>query len=93
MGKVPSSLVWSTRNPERTYGKDLVAEIKRVQPAAILWDTDAHGKPDLVALAYAEYARIGAEAIICIANKKVTWHVVNEFESRGIPAFGAIWDS
>lgn len=91
--KVPSRLVWSTKNPERTYGADLVDEIRAVQPNAVIWNTDQDGKPDLVKLAYEAYRESGAEAIICIANKKTTWHVVNEFESRGIPAFGAIWDS
>ena len=35
----------------------------------------------------------GAEAVICISNKKLTWQVVHGLERRGIPAFGAIWDS
>ena len=34
-----------------------------------------------------------AEAVIVIANKKLTWQVVYGMESRGIPAYGAIWDS
>jgi hypothetical protein len=91
--EVPSTLVWSTRNPRTTYGDDVVEDILRVQPEALIWDTDQDGKPDLVALAYETYKRSGAEAVICIANKKVTWNVVYEMESRGIPAFGAIWDS
>ena len=91
--RVPSRLVWSTKNPQRTYGDSLVAEITAAQPNAVIWDTDNRGKPDLVALAYQAYRDLGAEAIICIANKKVTWQVCQEFESRGIPAFGAIWDS
>ncbi len=91
--KVPSRLVWSTRNPRKTYGDELVDEILAVQPNPIIWDTTSQGKPNLVELAYKAYREFEAEAIICIANKKVTWQVVYEFESRGIPAFGAIWDS
>jgi hypothetical protein len=91
--KVPSRLVWSTRNPNRTYSPEFVNEILEVQPDAVIWDTDQNGKPDLVKLAYQAYRDFDAEAIICISNKNVTWHVVEEFESRGIPAFGAIWDS
>lgn len=92
-GDTPSLLVWSTRHPRRTYGDDLVDEILGVQPEAIIWDTDANGKPDLVALTYQAYAESGAEAVICISNKKTTWQIVEELEVRGIPAFGAIWDS
>lgn len=89
----PSQLVWATKNPEKTYGKTFVDEILKVQPNAIIWDTDANGKPDLLKLAYKAYKQFEAEAVICISNKKVTWHIVSEFESRNIPAYGAIWDS
>ena len=90
---VPSRLVWSTRTPHQTFGDELTKEILAVQPDAILWDTKKDGKADLVKLAFQAYKEFGAEAIICISNKKTTWKVVYELESRGIPAFGAIWDS
>ncbi|WP_431688389.1 hypothetical protein [Hahella sp. NBU794] len=90
---VPAKLVWATRNPRKTYGDELVNDIKAAHPDALIWDTDTHGKPDLARLAYLAYRDTGAEAVICISNKKVTWNVVYELESRGIPAFGAIWDS
>lgn len=89
----PAQLVWVTRNPERTYGHDLVGEIFAAQPDAILWDTDAHGKPDLTELAYRAMQESGAEAVICISNKKATLKLVRELQERGIPAFGPIWDS
>ncbi|HEY0636026.1 MAG TPA: hypothetical protein VGD67_00115, partial [Pseudonocardiaceae bacterium] len=91
--EVPSVLVWSTRAPRRTYGDALVDEILGAQPDAVVWDTDALGKPDLLRLAYRAYLESGAEAVICISNKRTTWHVVEELEVRGVPAFGAIWDS
>lgn len=89
----PSRLVWSTRDPRATYGDDLVDEIMAVQPDAVVWDTHRDGKPDLVALALRAHREFRAEAVICISNKKTTWHVVEELEARGVPAFGAIWDS
>ncbi|NKE57952.1 hypothetical protein FXN61_14360 [Lentzea sp. PSKA42] len=92
-GDTPSVLVWSTRNPRRTYGDALVDEILGVQPDAVVWDTESRGKPDLVALAYDACKRFDAEAVICISNKPTTWQVVEELESRGIPSYGAIWDS
>ena len=64
-----------------------------VQPDATIWDTSEHGKPDMVAMAYEAYQAFGAEAVICISNKKLTWQVVHGLERRGIPAYGAIWDS
>ena len=92
-GDTPSLLVWSTRHPRQTYGDALVDEILAVQPDAVIWDTDAAGKPDLLALTYQAYRQSGAEAVICISNKSTTWQIVEELELRGIPAFGAIWDS
>ena len=91
--KVSAHLVWVTRNPRATYGDALVDEILAVQPQALIWNTSAAGKPDLVKLAWQEYQQCGAEAVICIANKKTTWQVVHALESRSVPAFGAIWDS
>jgi hypothetical protein len=92
-GEVPALLVWSTRSPRKTYGDALVDEILAVQPEAIIWDTDTLGRPDLVKLAYQAHQTFDAEAVICISNKKLTWEVVYGMESRGIPAYGAIWDS
>ena len=91
--KVPARLVWATRDARATYGDALVDEILAVQPDATIWDTSRDGKPDMVALAYAAYRDFGAEAVICISNKKLTWQVVHGLERRGIPAYGAIWDS
>ncbi|WP_309114292.1 hypothetical protein [Saccharothrix sp.] len=92
-GDTPSRLVWSTRDPRATYGDDLVDEILGVQPHAVVWDTGRDGKPDLVELALRAHREFEAEAVICISNKKTTWHVVESLEARGVPAFGAIWDS
>lgn len=92
-GQVPSRLVWSTRDPVATYGEGLVDEIRAAQPEAVIWNTQTQGKPDLVALAYRAYVEFDAEAVICISNKKLTWRITHALESRGIPTFGAIWDS
>ncbi|QXH98605.1 hypothetical protein HV782_018765 [Pseudomonas monsensis] len=91
--QVPIRLIWSTRSPRATYGDSLVDEILEAQPDALIWDTDVSGKPDLVTLAYAAVQSFGAEAVICISNQRLTERVVEEMEARGIPAYGAIWDS
>ncbi|ORA32898.1 hypothetical protein BST13_21205 [Mycobacterium aquaticum] len=90
---VPAQLVWVTKNPRLTYGEGFVEEIEAAQPDAIIWDTDALGKPDVLQLAYRAYVESGAEAVICVANRTVTEQVVHGFEQCGIPAFGPIWDS
>jgi hypothetical protein len=89
----PARLVWVTRNPERTYGPDLVGEILAAQPDTILWDTDAYGQPDLAGLAYRVCRETGAEAVICISNKTTTLRLVAQLRQRGMTAVGPIWDS
>ncbi len=91
-GRVESRLVWSTRTPRATYG-DLVGEVEAAQPDAVIWDTSARGKPDLVQLAYDAVQDFGAEAVFVVSNKPTTWKVVHGLERLGIPAFGPIWDS
>jgi hypothetical protein len=90
---VPCRLVWVTKNPRLTYGHAFVDEIEAAQPDAMIWDTGALGKPDVLQLAHAAYVESGAEAVICVSNRTVTRRVVYGLERRGIPAFGPIWDS
>lgn len=91
--RVPCRLIWTTRTPRETYGDALVDEIEAAEPSALIHDTVLHGKPDMVALSLDAVRDFRAEAVICISNQKLTRKVVYGMESRGIPAFGAIWDS
>ena len=91
--ETPSQLVWTTRDPTKTYGAALVDEILTALPDTIIWDTDEHGRPDIIRLAYRVYITSGAEAVLCISNRTLTWNVVQGLERRGIPAFGPVWDS
>lgn len=86
-------LVWVTKEPRSTYGDELVAEIETAQPEAVIWNTSERGKPDVFEVAWEAFESSGADAVICVANKTVTDHVVRGFERRGVPAFGPIWDS
>lgn len=91
--EVSAKLVWVTRNPERTYGADLVSEITAVQSDALFWDSSAHGRPDLTELAVQAYHDSGAEAVFCVSNKQTTLGLIGALRLRGIPAYGPIWDS
>lgn len=92
-GRVPNRLIWSTRSPRETYGDALVDEIINHTKDPLIWDTVTQGKPNLSALAMQAVRDSGAEAVIVIANQKLTRKVIYDMESQGIPAFGAIWDS
>jgi hypothetical protein len=91
--RVPSRLVWSTRDPRRTYGDALVDEVAAIQPDAVIWDTTSQGQPDLLRLVLDTCADFDAEAVIVVSNKATTLRLVDDLERRRIPALGPIWDS
>ncbi|GAW24543.1 hypothetical protein ANO14919_141300 [Xylariales sp. No.14919] len=92
-GRVPARILWSTPHPRETFGDEIMNDILRADPKAVIWNTRTQGKPDLTALAYQMMKESDAEAVCIISNKKVTQQVVYRLEARGIPAFGAIFDS
>lgn len=89
----PTQLIWSTPRPEKTFGSDMVNMIRSKIPGAVIHDTKELGRPDLVKMGYNMAKGFGAEAVVIIANEKITKKVVYGLETRGIPAYGAIWDS
>jgi len=86
-------VLWSAPEPRHTFGDEICDRVLEVDPEAVVIDTHAVGRKDLVALAYKLYAEERAEAIFCVSNKALSKHLVYEMESRGVPAFGPIWDS
>lgn len=67
--------------------------IRQSIPDAIIHDTKALGRPDLVRMGYNLAKDFDAEAVIVIANEKITKKIVYGLETRGVRAYGAIWDS
>lgn len=86
-------VLWSTPNPLQTYGQGVIDAVIRADPAAVIINTRTSGRPDMVALTYGLYKDSNAEAVVCISNPKVTRKVVYGMETRGIPAYGPIFDS
>lgn len=91
--KVPCRILWTAPNPEQTFGQDIVDSVKTTDPNAIIWNTRTQGKPDTSLIAYRLWKESGAEAVCVISNKKFTTKIVYDMEARGIPAYGAIFDS
>jgi hypothetical protein len=67
--------------------------VLRADPDAVVWNTRELGRPDMVALTYQLVLDSNAEAVFVISNPKLTRKVVYGMETRGIPAYGAIFDS
>ncbi|KAG8862305.1 hypothetical protein FRB96_001884 [Tulasnella sp. 330] len=91
--KTKIKLLWTSRNIRKTYGDKFVDSILTAAPDAIIYDTDANGKPDMIKLIHHVYKEFDAEAVCIISNQPLTQKVVYGLMSRGIPAFGAVWDS
>ena len=89
----PLRVLWSTRDPEKTYGAGVVAEVLRADPKAVIWNTSEKGYPDIVQETYQLVHECQAEAVFVISNPKVTEKVVFGMQTRGVPAYGAIFDS
>lgn len=86
-------IIWSTRGPEETYGRGILDAVQKADPNAITVDTDRLGRPDIVNLRYNLYREIDAEAVVVFSNPRMTRKLVYGMKTRGVPAYGPIWDS
>jgi hypothetical protein len=91
--KTPCRILWTAPNPEQTFGKEIIDSVLDTDPKAIIHNTRTQGKPDLALEAWKIWKESKAEAVCIISNKRVTTKFVYDMESRGIPAYGAIFDS
>ncbi|OBT67569.1 hypothetical protein VE03_03817 [Pseudogymnoascus sp. 23342-1-I1] len=91
--RVPARIFWSTPHPEQNFGGEIIKAIYDADPDAVIHNTKTMGRPDMVAISYRLLRESNAEAVCVISNKKLTQMIVYAMESRGIPAFGAIFDS
>ncbi|CBF90292.1 hypothetical protein AN0055.2 [Aspergillus nidulans FGSC A4] len=86
-------VIWQTRAPKRTYGKEVLNLVGRMDPNPVIIDTNSSGRLDMVPVIRQIAREHDAEAICVISNPFVTKKVVYELESMGIPAYGPIFDS
>jgi hypothetical protein len=86
-------VLWSAPKPLETFGEEIVGNVRAADPAAVIWDTKKFGRPDMVGLAWQLLKESQAEAVFVISNPRVTKMVVYALESRGVAAYGPIFDS
>lgn len=92
--EVSCRVLWSTRTPSETYGKKILDTVLSADSNAVIIDTTKDkSRPDMAQLGYRLYRESDAEAVIVISNPGLTYKVVFGLESRGVPAYGPIWDS
>ena len=88
---VPLRVLWSTRDPQETYGDEIMNAVLNADPHAVIVST--RPRPDMVKITHQLYTEFGAEAVFVVSNPKGTKKLVYGMESRGIAAYGAIFDS
>lgn len=86
-------VLWQTRAPLKTYGQEVLDLVHRMDANPIIMDTDKTGRVDMVPIIQRQLREFEAEAVCVISNPVVTGKIVFELESRGVPAYGPIFDS
>lgn len=88
-------ILWSAPNHKARYGTEILDIVRKKDPNVVMYtyNRQTHGKSHMSLMAYQLYEESGAEAVLVISNKKLTTEIVFDMESRGIPAYGAIFDS
>jgi len=74
---------------------DVVRKVLQADPEAVIWNTRVSSRPDLVREAKRMYdeREEEIEAVFVISNEETTTRIVYGLESKGVPAFGPIFDS
>ncbi|KAJ7173930.1 hypothetical protein C8R43DRAFT_630931 [Mycena crocata] len=92
-GATPRRVLWCAHDPKATYGERIIQSVQKVDPDACIWDTRTHGRPDIVAITHKFVMESQAEAVFILSNPRLTRSVVYGMESRGIAAYGPVFDS
>ena len=85
-------IVWIGNNHQQTYGQEVFSLLDS-HPRCNIYDTGVHGRPDVGQLAIQAFGDFKAQAVFCVSNQTLTKNVVQACLSKGIPAYGATWDS
>nr|POF13985.1 hypothetical protein CFP56_03009 [Quercus suber] len=89
----PVRIIWSAPSPEKTFGHEIIRSILKADPQAVIIDTKATGRPDLVGLSWSVAQQIKAEAVFIVSNPVVTALVMDEIQVRGLLVYGPVFDS
>ncbi|KAK9450862.1 uncharacterized protein V1518DRAFT_411894 [Limtongia smithiae] len=88
---IPCRILWSTRDPVSTYSQVILDEVYRADPSAVILSYQ-DVRPDMVLETYKLVQEFDAEAVFIVSNPSTTKKVVYEMQSRGICAYGPIFD-
>lgn len=87
-------VAWQTRDPLATYGQRTLNLVQRLDPNPMIIETKkSSGRIDMLPLVESLYEEFAAEAVCIVSNPVLTRNLVFQLESRGIRAYGPIFDS
>jgi hypothetical protein len=90
----PLRVVWQTRSPLETYGQGVLDLVEKMDPHAMVIDTDKTGRRlDMLSLILRLVREDDIEAVCIISNRKLGTKLVYQLETRGILAYSPIFDS
>lgn len=85
-------ILWIGNDHQKTYGDEVWSTLA-AHPRFKVYDTGLYGRPHVGELAIQTAREFGVQAVFCVSNKGVTKAIVNACLDKGIPAYGATWDS
>jgi NAD(P)H-flavin reductase len=85
-------LLWIAKQHETNYGEYVWRLVQKKQPHVTLHDTALQGRPG-TALVEAQYWQTQSRAVFVVSNETYTNEVINALWHKGIPCFGALFDS
>ncbi|KAF8031052.1 hypothetical protein BT93_D0286 [Corymbia citriodora subsp. variegata] len=92
--KASICLLWVAKNVEQNFGKEIKEMVSHhPRDKVIVHDTAVHGRPNVAEMSVDTAKKWSAEVVIVTSNPEGSRDVVNACKSRGIAAFGPIWDS
>ena len=86
-------VVWQTKSPLKTYGSRTLDLAKKLDEKPVVIDTSVSGRVDMLPIVLKLYKEFDAQAVCVISNMPVTKGLVYALETRGIAAYGPIFDS
>jgi NAD(P)H-flavin reductase len=87
-----SHLLWIAKQHERNYGEYIWGLIQKLQPHVTLHDTGVSGRPG-APLIEDNFWKTNSEAVFIVSNENFTVEMTNALWRKGIPCFGALFDS
>jgi predicted ferric reductase len=85
-------IVWIANEHKKTYGEKIWSLLDS-HPRCNIFDTGIHGRPNVEELVLGAVRDFRAQAVFCVSNQSVTKKLVKTCLEKGIPAYGATWDS